>query len=575
VGLRYRETIGQPYRPLQSSSRDGLGKHPAFFAERSHHGIDFLHTCGDGGKYFFPEVIGSGIALLDYDRDGNLDVFVVQGKSEKDASAGPSSFARPASASSRLYRQESGGSFRDVTDEAGLADRAPYGMGVAVGDVNNDGWPDLYVTKFGADRLFVNRAGRFEDVTDSAGIANPRWGTSAAFGDFDRDGWLDLIVANYVDYYPSQQCIQPNGAEDYCHPRVFPDAPSRLFRNITGEPGSANGRVRFQDVSFDSGIDSKVGPGLGVLVEDLTEDSWQDIYIANDAKGNFLWVNQGNGTFAEEAIPAGAAYDRAGRPQASMGLTSGDVNGDGRTDLFMTHIDGEYSTLYLQLASGIFEDRSLEAGLANTIPFTGFGTALGDLDLDGDLDLVVANGRVRRRVAVRYASATPAEFWKAYSERNQLFVNVGDAAFQEADPINQPFCQGEHVGRGLAVGDIDNDGDLDLVTSEINGPVRLYDNVAQRLGSWLRIRAIVPAWGNRDAYGAEVVVKAGGLRLARTINPGSSYLSSSDARVHFGLGPANTVDGLRVRWPDGSEESFPGGEANRELTLIKGQGANP
>lgn len=538
--------------------------------------LDFQHWCGDGGKYFFPEVMGSGLALLDYDRDGKLDLFVVQGMPSHQTQPAPASGANRPSPSSRLYRQEDQGRFRDVTSEAGLVDDQPYGMGVAVGDVNNDGWPDLYVTKYGADRLFLNREGRFEDITESSGIANPRWGTSAAFFDFDRDGWLDLFVANYVDYYPSQRCIQPSGVEDYCHPRVFSDAPSRLFRNVTGDDAAAaDAGVRFQDVSLESGIDAKPGPGLGVLIDDFSGDGWPDIYVANDAKANFLWVNRQDGTFADEAIVAGAAYDRAGRPQSSMGVASGDVDADGRSDLFMTHLDGEYSTLYLQLAASAFEDRTIDTGLGGTIPFTGFGTALCDLDLDGDLDLVIANGRVRRPDAAREAPANPAEFWQTYAERSAIFVNSGAGSFVEAEPEAEPFCQGAHVARGLAVGDLDNDGDLDLVTSEVNGPVRVYKNVASRQGDWLMVRAIEPGLGGRDAYGAVITVQAGSRRLMRTIHPASSYLSSSDPRAHFGLGATKTIDGLKVRWPDGTEESFAGGDANRELTLERGAGMNP
>ena len=412
-------------------------------------------------------------------------------------------------------------------------------------------------------------------LTVAAGISNPRWGTSAGFFDFDRDGWLDLFVTNYVDYFPSRHCIQPSGAQDYCHPRVFDDAPSRLFRNITGDSPTADKAVRFQDVSLESGIDAKPGPGLGVLFEDVNSDGWPDILVANDSKANFLWINQKDGTFIDEAIAAGAAYDRAGRPQANMGIARGDVDGNGHADFLITHLDGEYDTLYLQLAAGIFEDRSIDAGLTPTIPPTGFGTALADLDLDGDLDLLTVNGRVRRPDAERRPHIDPGAFWQVYAEPSEMFVNQGRGKFVPANSATEPFSQVAHVSRGLALGDLDNDGDLDVVTSEVNGPVRIFRNVAPREGNWLGVRAVLPELGGRDAYDAVVTVRHDGVSQMRTVSPASSYLSSSDPHVHFGLGASKRYDQLMVRWPGGNEERFPGGEANREVLLKRGEGIRP
>jgi hypothetical protein len=546
-------------------------------------GVEFQHWCGDGGRYFFPEVMGSGIGLLDYDRDGDLDLFAVQGMPP--AAAGKPALPRlKPSASSRLFAQEGGGRFQDVTELAGLVDKEPYGMGVAVGDVNNDGWPDLYVSKYGRDRLFVNRQGRFADVTQEAGIDNPDWGTSACFFDYDRDGWLDLLVTNYVDYVPSRRCLAATGHDDYCHPNMFGNVASRLFRNETGEAqngagetgkGAASAPIRFRDVSVETGIAAKAGPGLGVVPGDFNGDGWIDVYVANDAKANFLWINREGKRFEDEAIVAGAAYDAAGRPQSSMGVAAGDVDGDGRHDLFMTHLDGEYSTLYLQIADGVFEDRTVSTGLASaTIPFTGFGTAFFDLELDGDLDLAIVNGRVRSREESRGAAGDPAAFWRRYAERNQLFLGDG-RALVEVKPGRDPFLEEARVYRGLAVGDIDNDGDLDLATSEINGPARLIRNVAPRKGHWLAVRAVEPSLGGRDALGAMVTVVAGRHRWMQPVNPACSYLSASDARVHFGLGAIDAVDQILVRWPDGSCESFAGGKADCLRTLAHGEGNQP
>jgi len=546
-------------------------------------GVDFQHWCGDGGKYFFPEVMGSGIALLDYDRDDDLDIFVVQGMPPKAVPDRTPPEPSP-SPSSRLYQQVSSGHFEDVTDAVGLNDPEPYGMGVAVGDVNNDGWPDIYVSKFGKDRLWLNREGKFQDVTETAGIANPRWGASCCFVDYDRDGWLDVFVVNYIDYYPSQHCVGPNGDEDYCHPTRFADSPARLFRNVTGEQaddGKAAGKAdakskqpRFVDASFKTGIDGKLGPGLGVLAADFTGDGWVDLYAANDAKANFLWVSKEGKKFQDEAISAGCAYDAAGRPQSSMGVTSGDVNGDGLRDLFMTHLDGEYSTLYLQIGPGNFEDRTPAAGLSTpTTPMTGFGTALFDLDLDGDLDLLIGNGRVRRREGATAGNGT--DFWKGYAERNQIFLNDGSGIFSEVASEADGFLGAARVTRGLAVGDLDNDGDLDVVTSEVNGPARIFLNTGKWQGSWLSVRAIDPRYGERDAYGAIITVTAGEKRWQRDINPGYSYLSSCDPRAHFGLGTADKVDKIEVLWPDGNKETFPGSIATARVILRRGEGEKP
>jgi hypothetical protein len=519
--------------------------------------------------------MGSGIALLDYDRDGDLDIFVVQGMPPAAAKDRTPSGLAP-SPTSRLYQQVSAGHFEDVTGDVGLEDFEPYGIGVAVGDVNNDGWPDIYVSKYGRDRLWVNREGKFEDVTAAAGIENPRWGTSCCFVDYDRDGWLDLFVVNYIDYYPSQHCIGANGTEDYCHPTRFKDSPAKLFRNVTGEVAGdeKSKEPRFKDVSFETGIDGKLGPGLGVLAADFTGDGWIDLYAANDAKANFLWVNKEGKTFQDEAIAVGAAYDAAGKPQSSMGVTSGDVNGDGRRDLFMTHLDGEYSTLYLQVSPGNFEDKTVTVGLATpTIPTTGFGTALFDLDLDGDLDLVIGNGRVRRHDGT--APGKGVDFWKGYTERNQIFLNDGNGIFSEVAAGTDSFLADARVTRGLAVGDLDDDGDLDVVTSEVNGPARIFLNTGKWQGSWLSLRAIDPRYGERDAYGAVITVTAGNKRWERDINPGTSYLSSNDPRAHFGIGKADKVDKIAVLWPDGMKETFPGSVATARVILRRGEGVKP
>jgi len=551
-------------------SQPAAASPPLFEEATAAAGLTFQHWCGDSGKYFFPEVNGSGVALLDYDRDGKLDIFVVQGMPTLAVKDKP--IPSGASPTSRLFRQVGPGRFADVTIAAGLEDPLPFGTGVAVGDVNNDGWPDLYVSKYGSDRLFLNREGKFEDITAAASIDNPRWGTSACFFDYDRDGWLDLFVANYVDYFPSQRCITLSGLEDFCNPQRFGNVPAKLFRNVTGE---TSGQVRFRDVSFETGIDGKSGPGFGVVPADFNGDGWVDLYVANDMTANFLWINNQGKGFRDEAIQAGAAYDAAGKPQANMGIACGDVDGNGRSDLFITHINAEYSTLYLQVASGIFEDRTSAAGLAvATFNSTGFGTALADLDLDGDLDLLMGNGRVLRAVGALPA-ARVEDFWLPYVQRNKLFLNQGNGLFREMTTDQDAFVGAARVTRALATGDIDDDGDLDAITTEINGPARLFVNVAPRRGNWLLVRAVDPRYGERDDYDATITVYAANRRWSRTINPASSYLSSNDPRAHFGLGSVATYDRIEVRWYDGQLETFSGGATNVSLTLRRGEGMQP
>ncbi len=513
--------------------------------------------------------MGSGIALLDYDRDGDLDIFVVQGMPPAAAKVKPAN-GSGFSPTSRLFRQTKG-QFEDVTESTGLEDEMPYGSGVAVGDINNDGWPDLFVSKYGRDRLLINHEGKFEDITEAAGIDNPRWGASACFTDYDRDGWLDLFIVNYYDYYSSNRLILPNGEEDYAGPQMRESVPSKLYRNLTGE--MPDHKVQFRDVSFETGIDSKAGPGLGILPADFNGDGWIDFCVANDGKANFMWFSRSGKTFSEEAIQVGTAYNAAGVPQAGMGMATGDVDGDGRQDFLITHLEGEYTTLYSQVAEGLFEDRTAAVGLAVHTTHTGFGTALLDLDLDGDLDLVIGNGRVRRRVGEPPATNLES-FWQPYAECNQTFLNSGGGIFTSVNAIDD-FVAEPRMTRGLAIGDLDDDGDLDLVTSEVNGPARIFLNTAERKGSWLIVRVIDPRHGGRDAYGAIVTVTAGKERWSRDVNPAFSYLSSNDPRVHFGLGKATTFDQITVQWPDGMKEDFKGGMAGNNLTLHRGKGVQP
>lgn len=562
-------------------------------------GIEFFIDPGPLDLYELPQVMGSGCAFLDFDQDGKLDIFLVN-QAGGWGYSGSNDTAQPADAvpaktlpTSRLLRQQSDGTFADVTRGSGL-EVIGVGMGVAVGDVNNDGYPDLCVTYFRGTRLFLNRRdGTFTDITESAGIVNLLWGTSCTFLDFDRDGWLDLFVANYLDYHIGRRCTDPSGDREFCQPHAFNGTPHKLYRNQSGSQPQGDATkttderaVRFSDVSLASGIARKSGPGLGVVSADFDGDRWPDLFVANDATANFLWINQHDGTFVEQAVLRGAAYDLNGRPQSNMGIAVGDVDGDGRLDLLVTHFDNEMNSLYLNKSNDGFEESASSTGLgAPSLPYTSWGTAFFDVDHDGDLDLAVVNGSVKRIVpgnnsaSLRRHPTASMTGWKRYAEPNQFFLNDGTGRFAEVAMANEPFCagpgRGPEIGRGLAVGDVDNDGDLDLLVTNLAGPARLFVNVARKHGHWLQIRAVEPTLGGRDAYGAVVVVAAKTGRWIRSVNPAFSYLSSSDPRVHFGLGNFDEIESITVIWADGVEERFPGGEVDRHLILRRGEGQLP
>jgi hypothetical protein len=527
-------------------------------------GLNFTHDVGPLGRFFMPETVGSGAALFDYDNDGRLDIYLLQ-------NAGPKS-----TSVNRLFRQGVDGKFSDVSAGSGL-DVAGYGMGVAVGDVNNDGWPDVLVTEYGGVRMFLNQGGgRFIEITKSAGLDNPQWGTSAAFFDYDRDGWLDLVIANYIDYLESEKCFDRAGQPEYCGPNSRPGTVSRLFHNLGRVTAGMNQLVRFEDVTVKSGLGDLPGPGLGVVCADFDGDRWPDILVANDAKPNCLWINQRNGTFRNEAARRGIAYNAMGGADANMGIACGDVDGDGLLDIFITHLTEENNALWKQGPRGLFQESTAMAGLVNTAwRGTGFGTVFADFDHDTFPDLAIVNGRVRRASSTSGTARIIPELgphWSAYADRNQLFANAGQGKFRDVSRENQPFCGTHMVGRGLACGDIDGDGAIDLLVTAIAAPARLYRNVAPRRGHWLIVRAIDPALGSRDAYGAEVSVQAGGRRQVAWINPGHSYACSNDPRAHFGLGQATRAEVITVLWPDGKQESFAGSMADQSIVLRRGQG---
>ena len=516
--------------------------------------LHFTHVAGT--NYFMADIMGSGVALLDYDGDGRLDVYLVQ-------NGGTNSGAR-----NQLFHQEADGTFKNVSEGSGL-DVSGHGMGAFAGDVNNDGLPDLLVTEYGAVRLFQNQGGgKFREVTREAGLDNPRWAAPASFIDYDRDGWLDIVVGNYVDYDPTHVCRDVHGQQDFCAPKTFADTSSRLWRNATKQSGGA---PQFEDRTEQSGIFRPPGVALGLVCADFDGDGWPDIFSSDDGRPNRLFINKRNGTFSEEGAQRGVAFNAMGATAANMGTAFGDVDGDGLGDLFITHLTEEFHSLFKQGPRGIFADQIAAAGLQQQAwRGTGFGTVLADFNCDGASDLAFANGLVRRLLPGQAPVARGVHpWWARYAQKAQLFVNDGNGKFRDVS-LSQKVLSGEAmIGRSLAVGDLDNDGAPDLVLCGVGGPARVLKNVSPNRGHWLKLRLLLPQQGNRDAIGAEAIVSAGGKRFWAVLQPATSYLASNDPALHFGLGAAANVDSIEVLWPDGTKETFSGGAADRLMVLRK------
>jgi hypothetical protein len=540
---------------------------PLFREVAAQTGLNFRHFTGATGEFYIPEIMGAGVALFDYDNDGDLDVFLVQGsmldkaKSPNDALFPPRPGWRPGC---RLFRNEFIPTgklrFTDVTEQAGVAHQG-YGMGVAVGDYDNDGFLDLYVTSFGANVLYHNNGnGTFTDVTKEAGVDDPRWSTSAAFFDYDRDGKLDLFVLNYVDFTlkGNKKCQAATGEPDYCTPAAYSPVPARLFHNV--------GKGKFVDVTESSGIARAYGPGLGVVCADFNGDGWPDIFVANDGAANLLWINKGDGTFEESALISGAAYAEDGVARAGMGVTAEDFDNDGDEDLLVTNLRREGSTLFRNNGRGLFSDASREFGLSKaTFLFTGFGVQWFDYDNDGWLDLFIANGSVTLLESLR---GTPYPF----HQKNQLFHNEGGRKFLETSGAAGPALQLSEVSRGAAFGDIDNDGDIDIVVSNNNGPARLLLNETESHNHWLEV-SLEGVKDNRYGIGARLgLLRKGDKPLWRRVHFDGSYCSASDRRAHFGLGRNPEIEGIEVQWPSGSREWFAGVKADTRVTLRQGTG---
>jgi len=519
---------------------------PLFADVTAKAGITFLHKSGASPEKYMVETFGSGVAWIDYDNDGFPDLYFVNGA--------------PGTANA-LYHNNKDGTFTDVTARAGVAadsgvNAKSYKTGVAVGDYDNDGSLDLYVTALGPNILFRNNGdGTFRDATAAAGVAGPatEWSTSTGFFDYDRDGRLDLYVVNYLDYRLDDNLycgLRKPGYRMYCHPTQFDGMADRLYHN--------NGDGTFTDVSKKAGIANPAGKGLGVTFCDFDRDGDTDIYIANDTVRNFLYRNNGDGTFTDVAYAAGVGFDANGKPQAGMGVDCADYDGNSFPDIFVTNFSEELNALYKNLGDGAFEDVSSRVGMDSAFLPLGFGTKMFDFDNDGDLDIHITNGHVIDNVKLFQPNL-------AYAQKDLLFENIG-GKFRDVSAQAGPALQTLRVGRGLAVADFDNDGHLDVVISSLGQRPALLRNLGARPGNWLMIRA-KGTKSNGFGLGATVKLQTAEGTQVREINNVASYLSSNDTRLQFGLGQAKIVQQIEILWPSGTRQVLKDVPVNQILVV--------
>lgn len=537
--------------PLLPFPAGVLADNPQFVEITRNAGITFKHVFSPEKKYIVESMSG-GVALFDYDNDGYLDIYLVNALTVELARARRST-------KSALYHNNGNGTFTDVTDKAGVGDIG-FGMGVAVGDFNNDGFADLYVTSLGPNHLFKNNGnGTFTDITRKAGVGDLRWSTGAAFVDYDNDGRLDLFVSNYVDFdlnhlpeFGVGRTCQFKGVPVQCGPRGLPGAGDSLYHN--------NGDGTFTDVSRKAGVADPNGYyGLGVICSDFDEDGNVDIFVANDSTPNFLYHNNGDGTFKEIGFASGVAVNESGSEQGSMGVTLGDYDHDGKLDLFITNFDDEYNTLYRSDGHESFTDVSFDSKLAQpSLTYVGWGTKFFDYDNDGWLDLFVANGHVYPQ---RGHYRQPELFHR--NNRDGTFSEIG---VQAGTPLAE-----QRVGRGVAVGDFDNDGDEDIVVNDLDGSPQLLRNDGGNANNAVLIRTL-GVKSNRDGIGARVKVVSGDLVQMDEVRSGGSYISQNDLRLHFGLEKRTKVDLIEIHWPSGIVDKIPELPANQILTVREGKG---
>lgn len=521
-------------------------------------GITFQHDNAASPEKYLIETMGAGCGWIDYNQDGLLDLYLVNGAATR-------LYRPPQSLRSALYRNNGDGTFTDVTAQAGVGAESLFGMGVAVGDYDNDGFPDLYVLGYDRCILYHNNGdGTFKDVTSHAGVANQgKWGSSAAWFDYDNDGRLDLVIANYVDWSPENNvwCGEhKEGYRGYCHPDVYHGQEPTLYHN--------NGDGTFTDVSKSSGVGKTPGNGLGVVTFDYDNDGWQDIFIANDSMANFLFHNNRDGTFREVGYLAGVAVSSDGRPEAGMGTDAADSAGSGWQDLIVTHLDFEQARLYHNLRDGSFEDATFRAKLGYaTFHLSGFGARFMDYDNDGARDLFIANGHILDNIRQIHADVR-------YAEPKLMFRNTGQGIFENvSDKVGSDF-QSPRVSRGAAVADFDNDGNLDILVNNNGQAPQLLRHDGGNSNHWLEI-LLIGTKSNRDGVGARVKVVAAGLILYDQRKGGMSYQSAQDPRLHFGLGTRQTIDAIEIQWPSGTLTKLGRLPSDQIITVNEGAGLIP
>ncbi|MGH9730856.1 MAG: CRTAC1 family protein [Candidatus Acidiferrales bacterium] len=518
-------------------------------------GIDFRHDNAASSEKYLIETMGSGCGWIDYDQDGLLDLYLANGAATR--------LYKPAHPlRSALYRNNGDGTFTDVTVKVGVGAEGLFGMGVAVGDYDNDGYPDLLVLGYGRCILYHNNGdGTFTDVTARAGVENlGRWASSAAWFDYNNDGHLDLVIANYIDWSPDRNfwCGDHGpGMRSYCHPDDYNGEAPALFHN--------NGDGTFTDVSKRSGVGLKPGNGLGVVTFDYDNDGWQDIFIANDSMANFLFHNNRDGTFREVGYLAGVAVSADGLPEAGMGTDAADTTGKGRMDLIVTHLDSQLARLYQNMGDGTFDDATLRRGLGYaTFHMSGFGARFMDYDNDGAPDIFMANGHVLDNIQ-RYNASVH------YAEPKLMFRNLGHGAFQNVSETLGRDFQLPRVSRGAAIGDFDNDGDLDILVNNNGERPQLLRNDGGNANHWLEV-LLIGTRSNRDGVGARVKVSAGDLVFYGQRKGGMSYQSAQDPRLHFGLGKYSIVDAIEILWPSGVVTQLAKVQADRIIAVEEGNG---